>query len=84
MKELLEYIVKNIVNNPDAVVVTESNNSDDSSNYESTIYYIKVDEPDIGILIGKGGKTIKSIRNIAKVKAIKEGKFIDVRVDNDE
>ena len=85
MKEFIEYIVKNIVENPDKVVVTENSNDNSSEGaYNSMIYYIEVDENDIGILIGKKGKTIKSIRNLIKLKAIKEGKYVDVRIKEPE
>jgi predicted RNA-binding protein YlqC (UPF0109 family) len=72
MKEFLEYILKSIVKNPEEVVVTESK--------EDTLYTysIKVAQSDMGIVIGKEGRTIKSIREMAIAKAIKEQKRVNV------
>lgn len=72
MKEFLEYILKSIVKNPEEVVVTESK--------EETLYTysIKVAQSDMGIVIGKEGRTIKSIREMAIAKAIKEQKRVNV------
>jgi len=77
MKELLEYLLSKIVKNPEAVVVTES--QDDIM----TILNVKVDPAETGWVIGKGGRTIKSLRNILRVVAIKEGKRVDIRLEND-
>jgi len=78
MKEFIEFLVKNIVKNPDAVVVTEVAE-------ETTLRYtIAVDQADMGFIIGKEGRTINSIRSLAKAKAVKEGVWVDVTlVDND-
>lgn len=73
MKQLLEYIIPNIVNHPEAVEIQESQDSD------ATVYLIKVDPEDMGRVIGKSGKVIKAIRQLAKIIAIKKG--IRVRVD---
>ena len=80
MRNLLEYIVKSIVSNPDSVVIEELESENSTNNIT---YIIKVDENDLGILIGKNGKTIKSIRNIAKVGAIKNNKYVDVRISTE-
>jgi len=72
MKEFLEYIVKNIVKTPEEVVIEETQ--------KDTIftYSIKVATSDMGIVIGKEGRTIKSIREMAIAKAIKEQKRVNV------
>lgn len=74
MKEFLEYIVKSIIPNSDAVIVEETQ---DGSVYN---YLITVHPDDMGIIIGKEGRTIKSIRSIAKGKAIKDGVRINVEL----
>lgn len=74
MKEFLEYIVKSIIPNPDSVIVEETQ---DGSVYN---YLITVHPDDMGIIIGKEGRTIKSIRSIAKGKAIKDGVRINVEL----
>ncbi len=60
MKDLLLYIVKSIVENTDAVEVSE--NETDTS----VVYKITVDSEDIGRVIGKQGRIAQSIRSIAK------------------
>lgn len=75
MKELVEYLVKNIVTTPEEVNVLETQEDN------RTVLHITVDPQDTGIVIGKGGKTINSIRNLVKAKAIKDGVYIDVKID---
>ena len=77
-KQLIEYIVKNIVSNPDAVQIEEGIEEKFGKHYKT--YTIICDKPDIGQVIGRNGNTIQSIRNIVKIKAIKENEFIDVKV----
>ena len=69
MKQLIEYIVSNIVNHPESVVITEEKTEDG----EATKYLIKVDPEDVGRVIGKQGKVIKSIRQIVRIAAIQKG-----------
>lgn len=77
MKELLDFIVKNIVRNPDSVeIVQEVGEQPDTE-----VYIIKVKEEDKGILIGKAGRTINAIRDIAKIKGIRDEKRVVVRVE---
>jgi len=77
MKELLDFIVKNIVRNPDSVeIVQETGEQPDTE-----VYIIKVMEEDKGILIGKAGRTINAIRDIAKIKGIRDEKRVVVRVE---
>ncbi|HOU75976.1 MAG TPA: KH domain-containing protein [Candidatus Dojkabacteria bacterium] len=77
MKELLDFIVKNIVRNPDSVeIVQEAGEQPDTE-----VYIIKVKEEDKGILIGKAGRTINAIRDIAKIKGIRDEKRVVVRVE---
>lgn len=72
MKDLLEYVVKAIVDNPEAVVIDESE-SDGLVNLS-----ISVAPQDMGKIIGKQGKTIKAIRKICTIRAIKEDKKINI------
>ena len=75
MKEFLEFLVKQITSKPEEVEITESREDD------TFIYHIKVSEDDMGIVIGKEGKTIKSLRNLAKAKAIRDNIRIQVLLD---
>jgi uncharacterized protein len=76
MKDFIEYLVKSIVSKPDEASVVET---DQEGNLN---YLITVAEDDMGLIIGKEGKTIKSVRNLAKAKAIKDN--VRIRIDIDE
>jgi predicted RNA-binding protein YlqC (UPF0109 family) len=71
MKETLEFIVTSIVDSPDAVKI-EEHEEDGILNLT-----IAVDPADMGKVIGKEGKVIRSIRNIMKMKAMKH----DIRIN---
>lgn len=60
MKELLEYVVKSLVEDENAVVVTENEENGE------TVYHVTVNPDDMGRVIGKGGKVASSIRAIVK------------------
>lgn len=75
-KELLEYIVKNLVNHPDDVEINESQNED------RLVLKLKVNKEDMGRVIGKEGRIIRSIREIIYAYAMKEK--IKVSVDIEE
>jgi predicted RNA-binding protein YlqC (UPF0109 family) len=72
MKDTLHFIVSAIVDNPDAVII-EENVEDGITNL-----IITVDPSDMGKVIGKEGKVIRSIRNIMKIKAMKFDKRIKI------
>lgn len=74
MKETLHFIVSAIVDNPDAVEISEHEEED------TTVLVITVAKEDMGKVIGKEGKVIRSIRNIMKVKAMKQNKRISVTI----
>jgi len=67
MKELIEYIAKAIVNNPDKVMVTEERND------ERVFLKLQVDEEDMGRVIGKQGRVAQSMRTLLRVLAAKQG-----------
>jgi len=79
MKNLLEYILIHLVDHPDEVVI------DETKDEQGAIYVIHVHSEDVGRVIGKGGSVIQAIRQIARVRAIKEGERvrIDVYTDDD-
>jgi hypothetical protein len=67
MKNLLEFIIIHIVTHPEDVKV------DEQPDEQGIVYTIHVNQEDIGRVIGKGGSVIHSIRNIGKIRALKEG-----------
>lgn len=72
MKDTLHFIVASIVENSDAVSIEESEQDD------MTVFTVSVAKEDMGKVIGKEGKVIRSIRNVMKVKAMKENKRINI------
>jgi uncharacterized protein len=74
MKELVEFIVKSLVDNPDEVHVAAF---DDRS---ETILELSVAADDMGRVIGKNGRVINSIRTLVQVSAAKEGKRVNLEV----
>lgn len=72
MKKILSLILTSIVDKPDKVEIDEQEQSGIVN------FTIKVDKDDMGKVIGKNGKVIKSIRNVMKIPAIKNGKKIYV------
>jgi len=72
MKELLEYMLKNILEK-DFTVTEEDENG-------FIVYKVTASQDEIGKIIGKGGKTINALKNILKIRAIKEDKKIDIQV----
>ena len=75
MKEFLEYILKGFVQKPEAIEVEESEDEEGK-----ITLFIKADEDDVGRIIGKQGKIIRSIRNLIRVRAIKEKKIVFVQI----
>ena len=72
MKEILETIIKNLVDDKNSVEINELEN-------ENTITLeVKVADKDIGKVIGKEGKIAKAIRTIMKSVAGKERKKVTV------
>jgi len=68
LKELIELIIKGIVDNPDKVEINEIIGE------RSSIYEVRVDSDDIGKVIGRQGRNIKSIRTIVNAAAQKDDK----------
>lgn len=65
MKKLLNYLVKNSTGIEDFVIEEEKNDNE-------TTYTVKTPEENLGLLIGKNGRTIKTIRRLLKVRATLE------------
>jgi predicted RNA-binding protein YlqC (UPF0109 family) len=74
MGELVEYIAKSLVDNPDQVTVNEVEGS------QSLIIELKVAPDDMGKVIGKQGRIAKAIRTVVKAAATKENKRVIVEI----
>ena len=74
MKELVEVIAKSLVDYPDEVQVTETEND------KSIVLELKVAQSDMGKVIGKQGRIAKAIRSVVKAAASKEAKKVIVEI----
>jgi predicted RNA-binding protein YlqC (UPF0109 family) len=75
MKELVEYIVTSLVDDPEAVQVTEERRGD------SVLLRVKVADGETGKIIGRQGRIIQAIRALVKVAAVREGVRADLQLD---
>lgn len=73
MKELLEYLIKSIIDSPDQASVTQSKDQSGTETLE-----IAVATTDMGKIIGKGGKIIKALRDLVKILGTKQNTRINV------
>ena len=76
MREFLEYVAKQLVDNPDAVHISEEVKDN------KIIFKIKVDQADIGKIIGKQGRTAHSMRVLLSAVAAKLGKRALLEVED--
>jgi len=74
MKELLTYIAKSLVDNPDEVTVTERNTD------AETVFEVRVADGDMGKIIGRQGRIVKEIRILMRAVAQKQGKNVSVEI----
>lgn len=74
MKDLLEYVVKSLVNNPDSVQIDESENDGE------VVFEVHVAPEDMGRIIGKGGRIAKAVRSLMKAASFKENKRVNVEI----
>ena len=74
MKELLEVIAKRLVENPEQVSVTETEND------RTLVVELKVAPEDMGKVIGKQGRIAKAIRTVVKAAGVHEDKKIVVEI----
>jgi predicted RNA-binding protein YlqC (UPF0109 family) len=76
MKQLVETIVKALVESPEEVVVNEI------AGEQAVIYEIKVGQKDTGKVIGKQGRTAQAIRTIVRAASARSGKSATVQIDS--
>lgn len=74
MKELVEIIAKALVDYPDEVVVTETENE------KGILLELRVASADMGKVIGKQGRIAKAIRSVVKAAATKDDKKVTVEI----
>ena len=74
MKELLLYMAKNLVDDPESVTVTEVEGED------GKVLQLRVAEGDMGKVIGRQGRIAKEIRTIVKTVAQRTGDKVTVEI----
>lgn len=74
MKELLTYIVQNLVDSPDEVRV------DERSTEKGIVFEVRVADGDMGKVIGRQGRIVKEIRILMKAVAQRQGKKVSVEI----
>lgn len=72
MKQILESIILNIVDNKEAVLINEKENG------ENIVYEVKVESNDMGRIIGRQGRVAKAIRTLMKSLGSKEKKKVTI------
>ena len=74
MKEFVGYIVKNLVDHPDKVIINEIGGT------QTLIIELSVEKSDIGKIIGKKGKTINAIRTLLMSVASRNGLRVNLEI----
>jgi predicted RNA-binding protein YlqC (UPF0109 family) len=74
MKELVQYLAKSLVSNPDAVEVKETQGE------TASVLELKVAKEDLGRIIGKQGRTAKSIRTILNAAASRANRKVVLEI----
>jgi uncharacterized protein len=74
MKELVQYLAKSLVNDPDAVEVKETEGE------TASVLELKVAKEDLGRIIGKQGRTAKSIRTILNAAASRTNRKVVLEI----
>lgn len=77
-KAFVEFIIKSVVNNPDAVVVTRTVDE------MGVLLSVKVDKDDMGLLIGRSGSTAKAIRTLARIVGMRNNSRVNLRIEEPE
>jgi uncharacterized protein len=73
-KEVLEYIARNLVDAPDAVAVTQVEEEG------RLILRLTVAPEDVGKVIGRGGRTVRAIRDVVRAAGTKAGRVMVVEI----
>ena len=74
MKETLTQIIKDLIEHKEELEITETPEE------RGMVYHIKVNNEDIGRLIGRQGKTINALRTIFKAAGLKQGQYVRIEL----
>ena len=76
MKELLEYLARSLVDNPDAVQIEVEEDDDEVA------FLLTVDEADMGRVIGRDGRIANAIRSLLRVMAARDGRHVELEIES--
>jgi uncharacterized protein len=71
MKELLDYLARQLVDHPDEVAVEQFDEEDGT-----VVLELSVGEDDYGQVIGRGGRTAQALRTVVKAAAVKDNRRV--------
>lgn len=74
MEDLVRYIVSNLTEKEDVEII-------ESQDGDRTVYTVMADQEDMGLLIGKQGNTIRSIRNLVRVRATLDKTLVYLNIE---
>jgi uncharacterized protein len=74
MRDVVAYIARSIVDEPERVTV------DELEGVRGWTYEVRAAPGDVGKLIGRGGRTIKALRRVMRALAAREGRRVEVEV----
>ena len=74
MRELLEFLARSLVEDPDAVEVTEGEEDGD------VVLELEVADDDLGRIIGRGGRIANALRSVVKAAATREDKRVIIDI----
>lgn len=77
MKEFLEYVAKSLVDKPDAVWVEVDDDADE------TVLTLRVDQEDMGRVIGRDGRIANALRSLLRVMATRDGRHVELEIVSD-
>lgn len=78
MQEFLEYVVKGLVQRPEAVTITPVERAG------ATVYELRLDPSDVGKIIGRQGVTINAIRSLLQAGSAKKGLRCSLEIVEDK
>ncbi len=76
-KDLVEYVAKSLVDDPDAVWVEVDDEGDE------TVLTLGVDQEDMGRVIGRDGRIANAIRSLLRVMATRDGRHVELEIVSD-
>jgi predicted RNA-binding protein YlqC (UPF0109 family) len=75
VNDLVEFLARGLVDDPDAVTV-ESFEEDDGT----VVYEVTVAEDDVGKIIGRSGRTVNAVRAVVRAASVRDGRRVLVDI----